>query len=90
MVYLIIQYLCDPVNTVIGLAIVEAVRDGTTFRVRLMMPEGEHQFVNVALAGVRSARAASKQGEPSEQWGEEVSAACRLRVFLVDITKALA
>ncbi|ETW80350.1 hypothetical protein HETIRDRAFT_384869 [Heterobasidion irregulare TC 32-1] len=52
-------------------AIVEAVRDGTTFRVRLMMPEGEHQFVNVALAGVRSARAASKQGEPSEQWGEE-------------------
>lgn len=37
------------------------------------MPEGEHQFVNIALAGVKSARAASKQGEPSEPWGEEVS-----------------
>jgi len=53
-------------------AIVEAVRDGTTLRVRLLMPDGEHQFVNVTLAGVRSARAASKQGEPSEPWGEEV------------------
>lgn len=53
-------------------AIVEAVRDGSTLRVRLLMPEGEHQFVNIALAGVKSARAASKQGEPSEPWGEEV------------------
>ncbi|KAI0311712.1 hypothetical protein OF83DRAFT_1149705 [Amylostereum chailletii] len=52
-------------------AIVEAVRDGTTFRVRLLLPEGDHQYINVALAGVRSARASSKQGEPSEQWGEE-------------------
>ncbi|KAI0063561.1 transcription factor [Artomyces pyxidatus] len=52
-------------------ALVEAVRDGSTLRVRLLMPEGEHQFINIALAGVRSARAASKQGEPSEPWGEE-------------------
>ncbi|KAF7376231.1 Nonsense-mediated mRNA decay factor [Mycena sanguinolenta] len=52
-------------------AIVEQVRDGTTLRVRLLMPDGEHQVVNIALAGVRSARASSKQGEPSEQWGEE-------------------
>ena len=50
----------------------EHVRDGTTLRVRLFMPDGEHQIVNIALAGVRSARAASKQGEPSEPWGEEV------------------
>ncbi|KAA1476768.1 transcription factor [Dentipellis sp. KUC8613] len=50
---------------------VEAVRDGSTLRIRLFMPEGEHQFVNITLAGVRSARAASKQGEPSEPWGEE-------------------
>lgn len=35
------------------------------------MPDGEHQFVNIALAGVRSARVSSKQGESSEQWGEE-------------------
>jgi hypothetical protein len=29
-------------------------------------------MVNIALAGVRSARASTKQGEPSEAWGEEV------------------
>ncbi|KAJ7647235.1 hypothetical protein FB45DRAFT_892832 [Roridomyces roridus] len=52
-------------------AIVEQVRDGSTLRVRLLMPDGEHQIVNIALAGVRSARASSKQGEASEQWGEE-------------------
>ncbi|KAJ7287431.1 hypothetical protein C8J57DRAFT_1283899 [Mycena rebaudengoi] len=51
-------------------AIVEQVRDGTTLRVRLLLPD-EHQIVNIALAGVRSARASSKQGEPSEPWGEE-------------------
>ncbi|KAF8806427.1 transcription factor [Phlegmacium glaucopus] len=52
-------------------AIVEQVRDGTTLRVRLLMPDGEHQMVNIALAGVRSARASTKQGELSEPWGEE-------------------
>ncbi|KAG6842174.1 hypothetical protein C0991_001667 [Blastosporella zonata] len=52
-------------------AIVEHVRDGTTLRVRLLMPDGEHQIVNIALAGVRSPRASTKQGEPSEPWGEE-------------------
>jgi staphylococcal nuclease domain-containing protein 1 len=55
------------------LAIVESVRDATTLRVRLLMPEGEHQFVNVTLAGARSPRAASKQGETSEPWADEVS-----------------
>ena len=29
-------------------------------------------MVNIALAGVRSARVSTKQGEPSEAWGEEV------------------
>ena len=53
-------------------ALVEQVRDGSTLRVRLFMPDGEHQMVNIALAGVRSARVASKQREPSEPWGEEV------------------
>jgi staphylococcal nuclease domain-containing protein 1 len=52
-------------------ALVEQVRDGSTLRVRLFMPDGEHQIVNIALAGVRSARIAGKQGEPSEPWGEE-------------------
>lgn len=50
----------------------EQVRDGTTLRARLFMPDGEHQIVNIALAGVRSARVSSKQGETSEPWGEEV------------------
>jgi hypothetical protein len=52
---------------------VESVRDGTTLRVRLFMPDGEHQFVNITLAGARSPRAASKQGEVSEPSGDEVS-----------------
>ncbi|EMD37728.1 hypothetical protein CERSUDRAFT_154557 [Gelatoporia subvermispora B] len=51
--------------------IVEAVKDGSTLRIRLLMPDGEHQFANIALAGVRCARASGKQGEPSEPWGEE-------------------
>ncbi|KAL0565818.1 hypothetical protein V5O48_016203 [Marasmius crinis-equi] len=52
-------------------AIVEQVRDGSTLRVRLLLPEGDHQIVNIALAGVRSPRASSKQGETAEPWGEE-------------------
>ncbi|KAG6879666.1 hypothetical protein C0992_013202 [Termitomyces sp. T32_za158] len=52
-------------------AIVEYVKDGTTLRVRLLLPDGEHQIVNIALAGVRSPRASTKQGELSEPWGEE-------------------
>lgn len=52
-------------------ALVEQVRDGSTLRVRLFMPDGEHQMVNIALAGVRCARASPKQGEPSEPWAEE-------------------
>ncbi|KDR75802.1 hypothetical protein GALMADRAFT_248516 [Galerina marginata CBS 339.88] len=52
-------------------ALVEQVRDGTTFRVRLIMPDGEHQMVNITLAGAKSSRASTKQGEPSEPWGEE-------------------
>ena len=37
------------------------------------MPDGEHQFVNITLAGARSPRAASKQGETSEPFGDDVS-----------------
>ncbi|KAJ2913134.1 hypothetical protein MD484_g7282, partial [Candolleomyces efflorescens] len=51
--------------------IVEQVRDGTTLRIRLLLPDGDHQIVNIALAGVKSARAASKPGEASEPWSEE-------------------
>ncbi|KAG9316712.1 hypothetical protein JVU11DRAFT_2772 [Chiua virens] len=52
-------------------ALVEQVRDGSTLRVRLYMPDGEHQLINVALAGVRCARTSSKPDEPSEPWAEE-------------------
>ncbi|KAF5316869.1 hypothetical protein D9611_003977 [Ephemerocybe angulata] len=51
--------------------IVEQVRDGTTLRIRLLMPDGDHQMVNIALAGVKGGRVASKPGETSEQWAEE-------------------
>ncbi|KAJ2928320.1 hypothetical protein H1R20_g8782, partial [Candolleomyces eurysporus] len=51
--------------------IVEQVRDGTTLRIRLLLPDGDHQIVNIALAGVKSARVASKPGEASEAWSEE-------------------
>ncbi|KAL4080357.1 hypothetical protein V8B97DRAFT_1931905 [Scleroderma yunnanense] len=52
-------------------ALVESVRDGSTLRVRLFMPDGEHQMVNITLAGVRCSRIASKPGETSEPWAEE-------------------
>lgn len=35
------------------------------------MPDGDHQMVNIALAGVKSARTATKPGEVSEPWSEE-------------------
>jgi hypothetical protein len=53
-------------------ALVEQVKDGSTVRVRLLMPDGEHQFVNLSLAGVRSPRVSAKPGETSEPWGDEV------------------
>lgn len=53
--------------------IVEQVKDGSTLRIRLLMPEGDHQFVNITLAGVRCPRVASKPDESSEPFGEEVS-----------------
>jgi hypothetical protein len=37
------------------------------------MPDGEHQFVNITLAGAHSPRVASKQGEMSGPYEDEVS-----------------
>ncbi|EAU91580.2 transcription factor [Coprinopsis cinerea okayama7 len=51
--------------------IVEQVRDGSTLRIRLLLPDGDHQMVNIALAGVKSGRTASKPGEASEPFSEE-------------------
>lgn len=54
----------------------EQVRDGSAIRVRLLLENGQHQFINLALAGVKSPRAMSgRDGESataSEEWGEEV------------------
>jgi staphylococcal nuclease domain-containing protein 1 len=61
-----------------SIAIVEQVRDGSNLRVRLLLPGGDQQFANIAIAGVRCPRSSSKQGEGSEKWGEEV----RSRVHL--------
>lgn len=56
-------------------AICEQVRDGSSIRVRLTLDDGSHQFINLALAGVKSPKAGSgRDGEsaaPSEEWGEE-------------------
>ena len=54
------------------LAIVEQVRDGSTVRVRLLLPNGDHQFANIALAGVRCPRTSSKQDEVAEKFADEV------------------
>jgi len=66
------MFTTPELNKLISLAVVESVRDGTTLRVRLFMPDGEHQFVNITLAGARSPRAASRLGETSEPSADEV------------------
>ena len=53
-------------------AIVEQVKDGSTLRVRLLLPEGDHQLANITLAGVRSPRCANRPEEVTEPYGEEV------------------
>lgn len=54
------------------LALVESVKDGSTLRVRLMLPGDVHQIINLALAGVRSPRASGREAETAEPWGDEV------------------
>lgn len=53
-------------------ALVEQVKDGSTLRARLLLPDGDHNVVNLALAGVRASRASTKPGETAEPYGEEV------------------
>ncbi|ELU42454.1 transcription factor [Rhizoctonia solani AG-1 IA] len=64
--------LCRPTLRLLSrIAIVEQVRDGSTLRVRLLMPEDQHQFANISLAGVRCPRAGGRDGETAEEFGEE-------------------
>jgi hypothetical protein len=46
---------------------------GSTVRESLLLSYNGHQFMNVAVAGVRTPRASTKPGKPSEQQGEEVT-----------------
>lgn len=71
-----------------NIALVEQVRDGTTLRVRLFMPDGDHQMVNIALAGVKSARVSTKQGESSEPWSEEVKPLPLLSIYILYVDVA--
>jgi len=68
-------------------SIVEQVREGSTLRVRMILSDDTHQFVNVALAGVRTPRAAGREGESAEQWGEEVRIGLMLlkRAFFINL-----
>ncbi|RSH91298.1 hypothetical protein EHS25_009597 [Saitozyma podzolica] len=55
-------------------AIVEQVRDGTQLRVRLLLDDHTHQFINLNIAGAKSPRASNaRDGDTSgsEPWGEE-------------------
>lgn len=57
-------------------AIVEQVRDGTLLRVRLLLDEHTHQFINLQIAGAKSPRASNgRDGDTSgaEPLGEDVS-----------------
>ena len=52
------------------------------------MPDGDHQVINITLAGVRAPRTSTKQGEASEPWGEEVRPLDLLLMRRVDKTAA--
>ncbi|WVQ78068.1 hypothetical protein IAT38_000149 [Cryptococcus sp. DSM 104549] len=65
-------------------AIVEQVRDGTHLRVRLLLDEHNHQFINLVLAGAKSPRASSaRDGDASnaEPWGEEAKYFTEVRML---------
>ncbi|KIP01963.1 hypothetical protein PHLGIDRAFT_131000 [Phlebiopsis gigantea 11061_1 CR5-6] len=66
--------------------IIEQVKDGSTLRIRLILPDGDHQFVNITLAGVRSPRVASKPDETSEPFGEEAKFFTETRLLQRQVT----
>ncbi|WVR05260.1 hypothetical protein IAU60_002272 [Kwoniella sp. DSM 27419] len=65
-------------------AIVEQVRDGTQLRVRLLLDEGNHQFINLVLAGAKSPRATmgrDTEVSNAEPWGEEAKFFTEVRML---------
>jgi staphylococcal nuclease domain-containing protein 1 len=65
-------------------AIVEQVRDGTQLRVRLILDDSTHQFINLVVAGAKSPRASVvRDGEATgaEPWGEEAKYFTEIRLL---------
>lgn len=62
-------------------AIVEQVRDGSQLRVRLLLDDTNHQFVNLVIAGAKSPRAAGREGDAAEPWGEEAKFFTEVRLL---------
>ncbi|ORX39823.1 hypothetical protein BD324DRAFT_615122 [Kockovaella imperatae] len=65
-------------------AIVEQVRDGTQMRVRLILDDHTHQYINLVIAGAKSPRASnSRDGDSSsaEPWGEEAKYFTEVRLL---------
>ncbi|AFR93247.2 nuclease domain-containing protein 1 [Cryptococcus neoformans C23] len=66
-------------------AIVEQVRDGTQLRVRLLLDEHNHQFINLVLAGAKSPRSGNPRGDGeasnAEPWGDEAKYFTEVRML---------
>ncbi|KZO98957.1 transcription factor [Calocera viscosa TUFC12733] len=52
-------------------SLVEQVRDGDHLRLRLLLADDRHQFINISIAGIRCPRSSPKEGEPGEECGNE-------------------
>lgn len=53
-------------------AVIEQVRDASTFRVLLTLPDKTHQYLNLMLSGVKAAAAKRDNSDaPAEPFGEE-------------------
>ncbi|WVO12839.1 hypothetical protein L204_100447 [Cryptococcus depauperatus] len=65
-------------------AIVEQVRDGTQLRVRLLIDDHNHQYINLVLAGAKSPRASTVRdadASNAEPWGEEAKYFTEIRML---------
>lgn len=67
-------------------AIVEAVTNGASARVRLLLSPNEHQIINLRLAGVLAPRASNSDGNEGEEFGDQVSQ--RHSLYLLSLVTA--
>ncbi|KAG8965856.1 hypothetical protein FRC03_012884 [Tulasnella sp. 419] len=70
-------------------AVVEQVRDGSTLRVRLLLSDELHQYITLAMAGIRSPKAAGREGEAAEPFGEEAKFFVESRLLQRHVTVTL-